>query len=150
MVTAKTIEDFLSSKRLAVVGVSRSGKKFGNSAMKELRSKGFMVYPVNSKADKIDGEKCYHSLNVLPEKVDGAVIVVPPDEAGKVVRDAAAAGIHKVWFQLGSQSKDSIRFCEENGMSAVHGECILMFTEPVNGFHKFHKTVKKVFGGLPK
>ncbi len=150
MATQKAIEDFLSSKKLAVVGVSRNGKKFGNSAMQELKSRGFKVYPVNSKADKIEGEECYRSLNSLPEKVDGAVIIVPPDEAGKVIRDAAAAGINKIWLQQGSQSNDAISFCRDNGISAVYDECILMYTEPVTGFHKFHRTVNKIFRKYPK
>ncbi len=150
MVTKNAIESFFSSKKLAVVGVSRSGKKFGNSAMKELKSRGFKVYPVNPNADKINGEVCYRSLNSLPEKVDGAVIIVPPNEAGKVVRDAAAAGISQIWLQQGSQSNDAVRFCESSGINAVYGECILMFTEPVAGFHKFHRTINKIFRRLPK
>ncbi len=118
--------------------------------MKELKAKGYTTYPVNPNAKEIDGEKCYKSLKTLPEKVDGAVIVVPPAEAVKAVKDAVEAGINKVWFQQGSQSDNAIRFCQANGVSAVYGECILMFAEPVAGFHKFHRTVKKIFGKIPK
>ena len=31
------IDNFVSSKRIAVVGMSRSGKKFGNMAARELK-----------------------------------------------------------------------------------------------------------------
>ncbi len=150
MVSRKTVEDFFSSEKLAVVGVSRNGKKFGRSAFKELKAKGYKVFPVNPNADKIDGETCYPNLNSLPEKADGAVIVVQPSEAEKVVREAAEAGIKKVWFQQGSLSNEAISFCENNGINAIYGECVLMFAEPVAGFHKFHRTVKKILRKLPK
>jgi len=84
MVSKKAIEDFYSFRKLAIVGVSRSGKKFGNSATKELTKRGYIVYPVNPNADNVDGNKCYRNLNNLPEKVEGAVIIVQPHESGRL------------------------------------------------------------------
>jgi hypothetical protein len=51
------VEAFVSEPALAVVGVSRTGKKFGNIACRELRAKGFRVYPIHPSADRIDGVK---------------------------------------------------------------------------------------------
>ena len=150
MVSKKAIDDFYSSRKLAIVGVSRSGKKFGNSAMKELINRGYTVYPVNPNTDDVDGNKCYRNLINLPEKVEGAVVVVQPQESGKVVREAKAAGINNIWLQQGAQSEDAINYCNINGMNVVYGECILMFSEPVGGFHKFHRTINKIFRKLPR
>ena len=150
MVSKRAIDDFYSSKKLAIVGVSRNGNKFGNAAMKELINRGYTVYPVNPNTDNIDGDKCYSSLTNLPDKVDGAVIVVKPEESGKVVKEAKAAGINNIWLQQGAESNDAVSFCNNNGMNVVYGECILMFSEPVAGFHKFHRTVKKIFRKLPR
>ena len=71
------IDAFLAEPALAVVGVSRSGKGFGNAAARELRRKGYRVYPVNPQADLVDGERCYRSLAGLPERVGAVLIVVP-------------------------------------------------------------------------
>ncbi|MCL5027942.1 MAG: CoA-binding protein [Bacteroidetes bacterium] len=150
MVKRKMIDEFLSSKKLAIVGVSRNGKKFGNTVINELRTKGYKVFPVNSHAKKINDEECFSNLNMLPEKVDGAVIVVPFYEAERVVRDALNAGINNIWLQQGSESKEAINFCESNGMNVIYGECILMFAEPTKSFHRFHRTINKLFGKLPK
>ncbi len=49
MTSKNTVEEFLSQKKLAVVGVSHTGKKFSNIVYKELKSKGFQVFPVNPK-----------------------------------------------------------------------------------------------------
>jgi len=51
------IENFVQGKRLAVVGLSRSGKKFGNMAYKELKERGYTLYPVHPQAQEIDGER---------------------------------------------------------------------------------------------
>jgi hypothetical protein len=150
MTSKAAVQDFISQRTLAVVGVSRNPQKFGNMVYKELKAKGYRVFPVNSKVDKIEGEPCYPSLSALPEKVGGAVIIVPPAETEKVVQDAKAAGISRVWMQQGAESPAAIQFCKDNGLNEVHGECIMMFAEPVGSFHKFHRWFWGLLGKLPK
>jgi predicted CoA-binding protein len=53
-------------------------------------------------------------------------------------------------MQQGSESEKAINYCNENGIDVIHGECILMFAEPVESIHKFHKWLWKIFGKLPK
>jgi predicted CoA-binding protein len=149
-VTEKAVvEDLLSQRTWAVVGVSRSGKKFGNAASRELRNRGYRMIPVHPEADSIDGERCYRSLHELPEQVGALLVVVPPSETEKIVREASEAGISRVWMQQGAESAAAIRHCNENGMSLVHGECILMFAGPT-GVHKFHRWVWRLLGKLPQ
>ncbi len=150
MVTRKLIDDFLALNSFAVVGVSRSGKKFGNSVFRILRERGKKVFAVNRLAEKVEGERCFARLQDLPEKVDGVVIAVAPKEAESVVKEAAETGIRRVWIQQGSETRRSIQFCEQYGLDAVYGKCIIMFSEPVESFHKFHRWCLKVLGKLPK
>ena len=150
MTTKAMVNDFLDQRTLAVVGVSRDGKKFGNTAYKELKAKGYRVIPVNPHAEAIEGDLCYPSLSDLPDPVDGVLIVVPPSETEKVVREAAEAGITRVWMQQGAESVAAVRFCEEQGISAVHGECILMFAETGAFHHRLHRWVWGLLGKLPQ
>ena len=150
MTSKAAVEDFLAQKTLAVVGVSRGGKKFGNMAYKELRAKGYQVIPVHPNADSIEGDRCYPSLSALPEQVGGVLIVVPPDETEKVVREAVEAGIRRVWMQQGAESEAAIQTCEEQGVSAIHGECILMFAEPTGFGHRMHRWIWGMLGKLPR
>lgn len=149
-VNKAVVDDFVSQKKLAVVGVSRNSRKFGNFAYHELKARGYQVFPVNPNLDSVGEDRCYPSLNTLPEKVDGVVVVVPPKETEKVVQETDAAGIKRVWMQQGAESEAAIRFCKDHGMSEVHGECILMFSEPVRSYHWFHRFVLQCFGRLPK
>ena len=150
MTSKAAVDDFVGQRRLAIVGVSRRGKKFGNFAFRELRSKGYKIFPVHPQAETIEGERCYASLGALPQPVDGVLIVVPPAQTEQVVRDAAAAGIRRVWMQQGAGSLAAIKFCQESGIREVHGECILMFTEPLAWWHRAHRWVWKLLGKLPQ
>ncbi len=144
------ISEFLSQRKLALVGVSRSGKKFGNAVLRELKTRGYEIYPVHRQATTIDGQSCWPSILELPESVGGLIVAVPPRETEAVVRDAARAGIARVWMQQGAESAEAIAYCEKNGIQVVHGECILMFAEPAAFIHRAHRWFRGVFGSLPK
>jgi hypothetical protein len=53
-------------------------------------------------------------------------------------------------MQQGAESKEAIRFCEDNNIAVVHGECILMFAEPLAFGHRLHRWIWKLLGRLPK
>ncbi len=150
MTTKAAVDDFLAQRTLAMVGVSRRGDKFGNVLYRELKGKGYRLFPVHPRAESLEGDRCYPSLQALPEPVGGLVVVVPPGQAEQVVRDAAAAGIRRVWLQQGAESPTVVQFCEQNGLSVVHGECLLMFAEPTGFGHRLHRWIWKVLGKLPK
>jgi hypothetical protein len=149
MTSQNTITDFLSQRSLAVVGVSRNARKFGNTIYRTLKAKGYRVFAVNRNAETIEGDPCYHCLAALPEKVGGVVLCVPPQQAEQVVREAFESGVQRIWFQQGSDSYAATRYCERSGMSAVSGQCILMFAAPVTSVHRFHRWVWKIIGKYP-
>lgn len=140
------IQDFIQSKRLAVVGVSRSSQKFGTAIYTELKTRGFDVYAVNPNMDTINGDKCYHTLGELAGQVDGAVICLPPHKAAPVIREAAAAGIRRLWLQQGAQSAETEQAAREAGVSPVTGKCILMYAGEVKSVHAFHRFFARLFG----
>jgi predicted CoA-binding protein len=150
MNTRQDVQDFLAQKSLAFAGISRDPQALSSKAFKDLVQKGYKVIPVNPNAESIEGQKCYPSVAKLPEKVGGVLIFTPPSETEKVVREAASAGIRRLWIQQGAQSEGALKFCRDNGLPAISGQCIMMFAEPVASFHGFHRWVKGLFGRLPK
>ncbi len=150
MTSKAAIDDFLSQRRIAVIGASRSPRKFGNKVFRELQSRGYAVYPVNPRAREVGGQECYPDLTSLPERVDAAVLVVPPDQTEQVVRQAAEVGVRRIWMQQGAESEAAIAFCRERGLSVVHSACILMFLEPTAFFHRLHRWLLQVTGRLPQ
>jgi predicted CoA-binding protein len=150
MISKAMIDDFVSQRSLASVGVSRKGNKFGNNAFKELKTKGYKLSLVHPSGEIIEGQQTYPSLKALPEKVGGVLVVVPPAQAEKVVREAHEEGIDRNWLQQGAESKAAIQYCEQNEMSVIYYKCILMFAQPLAFFHKPHRWVMGVLGQLPK
>jgi predicted CoA-binding protein len=138
------IESFIAEPALAIVGVRRSGRGFGNTALQALTAKGYRVYPVHPTAAFIDGLPCHRSFADLPERVNAVLVVVPPAQAVGVVREAAAAGIRHVWLQQGAESPWVLHVCADLGLQAVSGECILMYTKP-SGVHRVHRWLHDVF-----
>ncbi|MCK4578416.1 MAG: CoA-binding protein [Candidatus Marinimicrobia bacterium] len=150
MYTITTIDDFLGHKALAFAGASRSGRKFVNTVYRDLKKKGYQLHPVHPQAQTVEGDPCYHSIAELPPQIGGLFICVAPDETGQLVRQAHEAGIRHIWLQQGAASEDAIRFCDENSISLIHGECILMFAEPAHWLHRTHRWCWKLLGKLPE
>ena len=150
MTTRADVDDFLASERIAVVGVSRTGRKFGRAAYRELKAKGYDVVPVHPEAADIDGDPCAASLAAVAPPVDGVLVVVPPARALDVVREAERAGINRVWLQQGAQSDEAIRFCHQHGMRVVADECILMFARPTGFVHRAHRWIASAIGQVPR
>lgn len=144
------VDDFIACRNLAVVGVSRNPRKFGNAIFKELRKKNYNVFPINPNMNEIEGINCYPDLTSVKEKIDGVILSIPPEKTLPLVHEAHKNGISRIWFQQGSSHKDSIKYCEDMGIKYVKDECIMMFAEPVGSVHKFHKWIWKIFGKLPK
>lgn len=149
VVSAELVRDFVSQRRLAIAGVSRSGRKFGNLLLRELKARGYEVVPVHPEARELQGLPCAKSLAELKDRVDGVVVVTPPSEAVKLVRDAADAGIGRVWLQQGAESEEAVRLAEERGVAAVRGHCLLMFLPQTGGIHGFHRLLWRLLGKLP-
>jgi len=136
----KSVAGFLSGKRIAVAGVSRDRRQAANAVFKKLVACGYTVYPVNPRADEVEGVRCYADIAALPDQVHGVVVATHPDVAVDVVRQCAERGVSRVWFHRsfgqGSVSEPAVRECAARGIDCVVGGCPLMFCEPVDFAHR--------------
>lgn len=148
MATSKMIDEFLQQEKIAVAGVSRNKKKFGYYCFKYLKEKNFNAVPVNPNASLIDDDICFPSISSIPGGAKSVLIVAPPKEGLGIAADAFLSGVKHIWFQLGAESDEAIKYCSDKGMNVIYNECILMFAKP-ESFHKVHRWVNKIFGKLP-
>jgi len=150
MTSKKSVDEFIASRNFAIAGVSRNRRKFGNTIYRELKQKGYKVFPVNPNCDEVEGDKCYRKLESIPDKIDALVINLPPAIALDTLRQANDYGVNKIWLQQGSQSDEAVEYCEDNDIDCVSNECVLMFMKPTAFIHKFHRWIWGVAGKLPK
>jgi hypothetical protein len=148
--TKKSIDSFLSSKRVAIAGVSRDPKKFGFIVFKHLRENGFEVFPINPGTDNISGTPCFGSVGALPLNVHNLIILTPKKQTRNVVAEAIAKGIDNIWIQQMSDTPEALELARSHPVNLVAGECILMHTDPVTGIHKFHRSISRLFGLYPR
>jgi len=144
----EALKDFVLCKSIAVIGASATKQKYGNSALRELRLRGFEVMAIHPTAQTIDGAGCFPSLMSLPRKPDGVFVCVQPDKVPAVLREVAAAGIARVWLQQGAESTAADVLGRDLGLSMVRSACILMYMQPVRGFHSLHRGVMRLFHRL--
>jgi predicted CoA-binding protein len=150
MNTLNEITDFLGTKKLAIAGASRNPKKFGGIVLAELKKKGFELYPVHPEANEIEGIPCYRSVDDLPSGVDRLYIVTTPGQTTGIVQQAVKKGISKIWIQQKSETKEALEIAHSQNIPVISGRCIMMFLEPVGGFHGFHRWLTRLFGSYPK
>ncbi len=91
----ETLEPFFNPENVAVIGASKDPHKFGHIILRNFRENGFDgdIYPVNPSEDEILGYTAYESVKDIPEQVDLAVIVVPPQVCNQVMQECVDAEV---------------------------------------------------------
>ena len=133
------IREYLFPRAMAIVGASNGRDKFGNFACRELKSRGFRVFPVNPRENEICGERCYHTINELGAVIDRMLMVLPPILTEQIIMELNPAIISYVWMQNGAESPEALRICHAKGIRTIYGQCILMHAEPVRSYHLLHR-----------
>jgi uncharacterized protein len=154
MSSLKDVRDFLSRKRIAVVGVSRNPKDFTRTLWAEFRRRGYDVVPVNPAVSEVDGLECYARLQDISPVVDAALLLTKPPVTDRVVRECAEAGVGCVWMYratgAGAVSPNAVAFCKSQGIRVISGECPFMFFPGTAWPHRFHGSLAKLFGKYPE
>ena len=153
-----TIKDaaaqFLSHRRVAVTGVSRSRAHGSNAVYTRLRDRGYEVFAVNPNADEVEGDHAYHSLSVIPGGVEAVVIGTRPEIAEETMCECAELGITHVWMHrgpgAGSVSERATAYGREHGIAVIDGGCPCMFDPTADLGHKAMRLVFTLSGNVPK
>ena len=154
MTSMDRVRDFLAQKRLAIVGVSQEPRDFSRALFREFSKRGYDAVPVNPKVQEMEARRCFARVQDIRPAVDGVILMTPASATGAVVRDCWDAGVKRVWMYRaagsGAVDADAVRFCEENGISVIPGECPFMFLPGAAWFHRLHGFVNRVAGAYPR
>jgi len=120
------IKEFMAQKRFAIVGATDNPEKYGHQIFKNLKSRGYEVYPVTPRLKELERTRCYASLADIPVKVDVVDFVVPPEVTEEILKECKDLGLSRIWLQPGSESEAAITFCHESNLKVVHGVCVML------------------------
>jgi predicted CoA-binding protein len=146
--------EFLSHRRVAVTGVSRTRNHGSNAVYTRLRERGYEVFAVNPNAEEVEDDPAYHSLNAIPGGVEAVVIGTRPEIAEETMRECAELGIKHVWMHrgpgAGSVSEHAAAYGREHGVAVIDGGCPCMFGPTADLGHKAMRLVFTLNGNVPR
>lgn len=107
------LHDLFYPNSVAVIGASGTPGKLGWNVFSNLVSHKFLgkLYPINPKADEIQGIKAYPCISAVPEPVDVAIILVSAGMTTDVVEECCKCGVRYIvvesagFAELGSEGK---------------------------------------------
>ena len=147
--------EFLTRKRVAVTGVSRTPQGHGSNVVyQRLRQRGYTVFAVNPQAGQVEGDTCYPDLASIPGGVDWVVIGTRPQTAEATIRECADLGITRVWMHrgpgAGSVSHSAAEYGRQHGITVIEGGCPCMFGPTADPGHKAMRFVYTLTGNVPR
>jgi len=117
------IDQLLSLKTWAIVGLSNNSERAAYGVAKLLIEKGHTVIPVHPKSESVHGQTGFAKLSDIPVSVDVVDIFVNSALAGAVVDEAIAIGAKGVWLQLDVIDASAVTRAHDAGLLAVMNHC---------------------------
>ena len=114
----------LSARTIAVVGLSGTVLRASHFVGFYLKRHGYRVIPVNPRESDILGERCYASLQEVPERVDIVNVFRAPDALPGIAAQAVAIGAGCLWTQFSVINEEGARIAENAGLAVVMDRCI--------------------------
>ena len=133
-----SLEKFFCPDSVAIIGAAREEGKVGRTILDNIINFGYKgkVFPINPKADDINGIKCYKSILDVPQDVDLAVIVIPNkfissvlEECGQKNVKAAiviSAGFKETGPEGAKLEEELVRVARKHGIRILGPNCLGM------------------------
>ena len=123
--TDDEIRNFLSLKKVAVIGISRSESKAAHFVPKYLSENGFDIIPVNPNSNEILSKKCYKEITEVESDIDIVDVFRPSEDVLPFVRDAIKKNPKVIWLQEGIHNEEAENLAREHGIDIVFNRCML-------------------------
>lgn len=111
---------------IAVVGATDNTHKYGSVIYRDLKRKGYRVFPVNPGRDTVDGDPAYATVADLPVAPDIVNLVVPAEVGVQAVRQALDVGYDRIWVQPGAESPELLTLLQESDAEYIADACIMV------------------------
>ena len=123
--TDDEIRNFLSLKKVAVIGISRNESKAAHFVPKYLSENGFDIIPVNPNSNEILSKKCYKEITEVEGDIDIVDVFRPSEDVLPFVRDAIKKNPKVIWLQEGIHNEEAENLAREHGIDVVFNRCML-------------------------
>ncbi len=136
--TVEQIRRIFNAESVALVGATDKEGSFGRLFLEGMRDAGCKkLYPVNPKREEVLGIKAYPSISAVPEKLDAAILLTPPDAVLGLVKEAVENQVGGVvvfasgFGEMGPEGKELEReigrIGREGGTRVIGPNCLGFF-----------------------
>ena len=119
------IKNFLSLKKVAVIGMSRTESKAAHFVPKYLSENGFDIIPINPNSNKILNKKCYKEIIEVDGEIDIVDVFRPSEDILPFVKEAIKKNPKVIWLQEGIHNEEAENLAREHGIDVVFNRCML-------------------------
>ncbi|KAB8142400.1 acetate--CoA ligase [Chloroflexia bacterium SDU3-3] len=140
------LEAIFAPQSVAIIGASPDQTKLGNRVLRNVLDNGYKgrIYPIHPTAAEVAGLPAFASIDAVPEAVDLAVIVIPPQHvlaAAELCGQKGVKGLVVItagFKEVGGQGKELerklIEIVQKYNMRMVGPNClgIIDTTTPIN------------------
>lgn len=148
MKVGAAVREFLSSRRIAFVGISPDERDFSRAVWRAFRRAGYELEAIGPASAQLGGRPCYPRLTAMPRPVDAAFVMVPARAAYDVVRECVLLDIPRLWLHRGvgfdSASPTALALAESSGIRVVHGECPMAYLGEHPAFRQANSSDRRV------
>ena len=150
----ENITEFLATKRLAIVGVSRDSGHFSRGLLREFVAQGYDVVPVNPQAKEIEGRRCFARVADITPPVKAALLMTPVSETDQALCACNEADIRKIWIYKTCENSPiqerAVDVSRLRGAAVIQGHCPYMFLPKPAFVHRVHRFFMKMVGSYPR
>jgi len=131
-----SLQSFFNPESVAIVGASRQKGKVGYEILTNMVAGGYpgKIFPVNPKADEIEGLKCYPDLSSIGETPDLVIIIVPAPFVASVMEECAkvrvksaiiiTAGFKEVGPEGKKLEEEVVKIARRGGIRFIGPNCL--------------------------
>jgi acyl-CoA synthetase (NDP forming) len=136
--TVEQLSHIFNAESVALVGASDKEGSFGRLFLEGLRDAGCRkIYPVNPKREEILGIQAYPSISAVPDQIDVAILLTPPESVLPLVKECVenkvkgAVVFASGFGEMGAEGKDLEReigrIGREGGTRIIGPNCLGFF-----------------------
>jgi len=130
------LESFFNPQSVAIVGASRRKSKVGYEILANMIEAGYpgRIFPINPKADTIEGLKCFPDLESIGDTPDLVIIIVPAKIVPSVMQQCAKVGVKAViiitaaFREVGKEGRaleeQVIQIAKQAGIRVIGPNCL--------------------------
>ena len=115
-----------ASQIIAIVGLSANWWRPSYFAAKYMQDHGYRIIPVNPNYKEILGERCYPSLEDIPNEINIDIVDVfqRAEKTPPLAHSAVAIGAKVFWLQLGVINDAAADIAHQGRLDVVMDHCV--------------------------